>query len=399
MDYDFCIVGAGTAGLTAATIAARLGHKVIVLEKGDKAGPLPRGESMPHYPIVDEILGEGFLQKIATVDPSFRRYHSPGNKKTSLIDVHESYYFFEWRDYIERFEEAALEADAQIRYNSEVRFPVMDGRGVCTGVKYKDSNGEEQILSSKVVLACDGHNSRLGTAMNVDYSKIHCPILKFRGKNANIDIEKTPNPQFWLIPSGGIKFALDFPPVAAYVFPIGGKNVEAGMMLRMGQVPKMKNISLPSDERIKKVWERMKKEYPGFSEAFKGIEVEYEGLTGMPNASLAENFVLGDGGLILIGDAAGFVDPNGSAGLYYSMKAAEEWVKILDPHLKHGTEWSAEFSQHIEKEFRKTKVCKHISKSYGLIGFSEAFIFRVLGTEKAINRFWWLISFMIKSAS
>ena len=41
--------------------------------------------------------------------------------------------------------------------------------------------------------------------------------MKFRGKNANVDIEKFPNPQFWLIPSGDLEYAPNFPPAAAYV--------------------------------------------------------------------------------------------------------------------------------------------------------------------------------------
>lgn len=44
--YNFIIVGAGTAGLTAAIIAARKGYSVVILEKGAIAGPKPRGECM-----------------------------------------------------------------------------------------------------------------------------------------------------------------------------------------------------------------------------------------------------------------------------------------------------------------------------------------------------------------
>ncbi len=398
-DFDFCIVGAGTAGLTAAILAARKGFKVVILEKGEIAGPIPRGESMAHYPLEDEVLGENFIQSIATVNPSYRRYHSPGDKRTTLVDVKTPYYFFDWRELMDRFVEKATEVGVEIRYNAEVLSPMINKNDVCTGVTYKISSEKEQKLSAKVVLACDGYNSTIGKALGVNYSAINCPIMKYRGKNANIDIEKYPNPQFWLIPTGDLEYAPDFPPSAAYVFPIGGKNIEAGVMLRMGQVPKMKNAKLPSDEKIKEVWEKLKAEYPGFSSFFKGVEVEYEGLTGMPNASLAEKFILGNGGVIIVGDAAGFVDANGSSGLYYGMKAAAEWVEILDLFLKTNGVWNSVVSSELETTFRKTKICKHIKKSYGLIGISEAFLFRILGTGKSINRFWWLFSIMIKSAS
>ena len=161
----------------------------------------------------------------------------------------------------------------------------------------------------------------------------------------------------------------------------------------------MKKAKLPSDEKIYEVWEKLKAEYPGFSDAFKGIEVEFEGLTGMPNASLADKFVLGNGGVIIVGDAAGFVDANGSSGLYFGMKAAAEWIDILEPFISNNGVWNAVTSSELEKQFRKTKICKHIKKSYGLIGISEALLFRILGTGKSMNRFWWLFSIMIKSAS
>ncbi|MBN2155504.1 MAG: FAD-dependent oxidoreductase [Candidatus Lokiarchaeota archaeon] len=398
-DCDFCIIGAGTAGLTAATLAARKGYKVTILEKGNIAGPLPRGESMAYYPLVDEILGEGFLQDIATVKPSYRRYHSPGDKKTTLVNVHVPYYFFEWREFIDRFVQSASEAGVEIRYNCEVQSALMNEMEICTGVSYTDESGKDQKIQARVVLACDGYYSTIGSSLGVDYSKINCPIVKFRGKNANIDIQKTPNPQFWLIPNGDLEYAPLFPPCAAYVFPIGGNNIEAGVMLRMGQVPKIKSAELPSDEVIMQVWRRLKEEYPGFSEVFKEIEVEYEALTGMPNASLVESFVLGNGGVVIIGDAAGFVDANGSSGLYYGMKMAEEWVNILDIFLKKNGVWNVVASRNLENQFRNTKIFKHIKKSYSLIGISEAFLFRLLATGKAINRWWWLFSIMIKSAS
>ena len=40
-NYDFIIVGAGPAGLTASIVAARKGFKAVIIEKGELAGPAP----------------------------------------------------------------------------------------------------------------------------------------------------------------------------------------------------------------------------------------------------------------------------------------------------------------------------------------------------------------------
>ena len=42
--YNFVIIGAGPAGLTSGIVAARHGFKAIIIEKGEMAGPKPRGE-------------------------------------------------------------------------------------------------------------------------------------------------------------------------------------------------------------------------------------------------------------------------------------------------------------------------------------------------------------------
>lgn len=332
--YDFIIVGAGSTGLTAAITAGKKNFKVIVLEKGNEVGPLPRGESMAYFPLEDEILGEGFIDSITTVNPSHRRYHSPWNKKETLVNVHTPYRFFPWRPFIEKFKQRALSENIELKLNATVISIIFDSEGRCCGVKYQDLEGKTHIIYGLITIGADGHNSIIGTRYNINYLTINCPIIKYLGKNANIDITKTPNPQFFLISPGQIPKFPQFPPVAAYYFPIGENNIEAGMMLRMNQVPKMKNTSLPSDEVIMDMWKYLKTEYPGFSEVFQGIDTDYEALTQMPNAKMLEHFIMGEGGALLIGDSAGFVDANGSSGLYYGMKMASEWIELFDPFLK-----------------------------------------------------------------
>lgn len=64
--YDFAVAGAGPAGLSAAITAARTGRKVVVIEKGSIPGPEPRGESMPHHALIDELMHEGFISEISS---------------------------------------------------------------------------------------------------------------------------------------------------------------------------------------------------------------------------------------------------------------------------------------------------------------------------------------------
>ena len=59
--YNFIVVGGGPAGLAASIAAARQGFSVIVLEKGPMAGPMPRGEGVNRYPLLEDLLGADFF--------------------------------------------------------------------------------------------------------------------------------------------------------------------------------------------------------------------------------------------------------------------------------------------------------------------------------------------------
>ena len=398
--YNFIIVGAGTAGLTAAIVAARKGYSVLVLEKGSIAGPKPRGESMAYYPLLDEILGEGYLQAIAEVKPSHRVYHSPGDiKPVGDIDMGVPYYFFEWRTLINHMVEIVKNLGVTFLFDCEVLKPIEE-KSICKGVKYRNLSGEIQNVFGNVVLACDGYSSTIGSYYNVDYSKINCPIVKFLGNHANININKVFSPQFYFIPNSVLDYAPNFPPSVAYIFPIGGKKIEAGLMLRMTTAFSMKSVKIPNEEEIMNVWGNLKSRYPGFNEFFERIKTEYEELTIMPNAGLVDNFILGNGGAILIGDSAGFIDANGSSGLYFGMKMAQVWVDLISESLINNQfEWTEQNRDYLTKQFKKSKIYKTINSSYKLIGIFEWMIFKKLRTGKRINRFWKLIMWLLQIAS
>ncbi|MHA1468519.1 MAG: FAD-binding protein, partial [Promethearchaeota archaeon] len=97
--FDFVIVGAGPAGLTASIVAAKEGFKVVVIEKGEQAGPKPRGEGMGYYSIVDDILGKDFLPSIGFKSNGDRVWHSPGNLQITTTYREYPHYFFEWREF------------------------------------------------------------------------------------------------------------------------------------------------------------------------------------------------------------------------------------------------------------------------------------------------------------
>ena len=396
--FDFVIVGAGPAGLTASIVAAREGFKVVVIEKGDQAGPKPRGEGMGYYSIVDDILGKDFLPSIGFKSDGARVWHSPGDLQITTTFREYPHYFFEWREFIDRFVEKAKEVGVDILLKSEVIEPI-EKNGICVGLKYKDESSNINEIYGKAILDCSGYTGVIGRYYGIPYDEeINCPIIKCLVSEANIEIEKTPGLQFFFIGNGDLNYSPNFPPSVAYVFPLENKRLEVGLMLRMAQVPQMKTVIVPDNKEILRVWENLKKNYPGFSEFFKAAKIDYEEVTVLPNARMVKNFVPRPG-IVLIGDSAGFVNPFGSSGLYYSMEMANLWVTNIAKKMKKKEDiWSAENIEDYKNVFENYDVYKEVKGLYNLIGAFEYKIFNRLRTAEKINKKWEYISNLLNQA-
>jgi len=393
--YDFLIVGAGPAGMTAGIVAARNGFSAIILEKGDKAGPKTRGEGMGHFPVVDEILGVDYLPSIGLKSNGGRVWHSPGDKNQLTTFKDYPHYFFEWRRLINRFVENLLKEGVKLKLNSEVISPI-ENEGRCIGVKYKIKESVEEIYG-KVILDCSGYEGVIAKNYGVDYEKMRCPIVKCLISNANYDLDSTPDMQFYFIGNGDLEYSPNFPPSVAYFFPLDGDRAEVGLMLRMSQVPNMNTVAIPSDSEIMNTWSKIKQEYPGFNLYFKNARIDYEELTSLPNAKMADNFIPHPG-VVIIGDSAGFVNPFGSSGLYYSMEMAKIWVNTLSNNLNQSDLWFQKNIEVYSVEFINSPVYQQVAHMYNLIGAFEYKIFNRLRTSEKINKKWDYIANLLKQA-
>lgn len=65
-DYEIVVVGAGTAGLTAALYAARAGRSVLVLEKGLYGGQIVNSPEVENYPGIRGVSGADFAMALYT---------------------------------------------------------------------------------------------------------------------------------------------------------------------------------------------------------------------------------------------------------------------------------------------------------------------------------------------
>ncbi|HRU78754.1 MAG TPA: FAD-dependent monooxygenase [Rectinema sp.] len=187
--YDMVIAGAGPAGLAAGIAARKCGRRAVILEKGESAGPLPRGEGIHRYPLLDEVLGMDFWEKDCYRMDCSVVYHSPNDLHTTRKQGTRDIFFFEWRRLIERLVDRAQKAGVEIIYNAEVLGPIEGNENSCRGLRYRFEQKDERLIYGKAVLACDGYNSVLGRHYGIDYRTINCPMVKCIADNTPVQVK------------------------------------------------------------------------------------------------------------------------------------------------------------------------------------------------------------------
>ncbi len=156
-EYDIVVVGAGPAGSMAARFAAEKGVSVLVLEKDRDVGyPVRCGEAVSKAGIEEFIPSDPKF--IATVINKFSFVAPDGSEV--IIPLEEEGYILERRIFDYELAKTAAKAGAEILTRAYVNGLLFDGDRVA-GVKY-EFNGERKEVKSKIVIAADGVESRVG---------------------------------------------------------------------------------------------------------------------------------------------------------------------------------------------------------------------------------------------
>ena len=168
MDADVAIIGGGPAGSTAATLLARSGFNVVVLEREQ----FPRehiGESLlpiaflalDQMGITEEVLQAGFVRKYGATY-IWGRSREPWTLRFSEV-LDDAFFAFQVRraDFDKILLDHSERQGAQIWEQTQVTDIVQIG-GRVTGLRWRATDGREGELSSRYVLDCSGQASLLG---------------------------------------------------------------------------------------------------------------------------------------------------------------------------------------------------------------------------------------------
>ena len=391
MTYDYIFVGAGPSGLTGAISAARRGKKCLIIEKKSSLEQHPRGETLRLRPILDDILGEGVMESLAVAKTALIEYFAPEPEKVERIafTMHADNVSFHWDAFMKAFQKQIDSLGIDLLMSTEVIDVVNDGDCV-VGVVYRDADGREVTEKADVVFASDGHQSIVGRKAGVDYQSMYFPIIKGMYKNATFD---TPGFKFFLIPAGSMTFAPDFPPAVAFLFPRDENNCESAVLVMANSAEKL-GYEIPSQQELMRVWKLMIRQYPFFSDMLKDATEEICEASMIPMTGPLSDFIPRKG-VVLLGDAAGFIEVSGGSGLVSSMESARFWVDMIveEQNRTRDSEgiWQEQTVQNMTEAFILSPIYRHIKANAdrNVAGFETLFV--ELRTSEQIIRNWELV--------
>jgi len=308
-EYDIIVVGAGPAGSMAARFAAEQGVSVLMLEKDRDVG----------YPVrCGEAISKAGVEEFITPDPKWIAatiskfsFNAPDGTEV-ILDFGEAGYVLERRIFDYELARTAADAGAEILTRAYVNGLIFED-GKVSGVKY-EYQGEQKELKSKVVIAADGVESRVGRwaglTTHIDFRDMESAV---QITAANIPVDQ--NTLYFY-------FGQDYAPQGYFwIFPKGDKKANIGLGVS-GLIGKKKSaLSFLNDF--------MERYYPAAP-----VLTTIAG--GVPCSTTLDK--ISAPGIMLVGDAARQVNPLSGGGIASGMiggsiagRIAAEAVKMNKP--------------------------------------------------------------------
>ena len=320
--YDVAIVGGGPAGSTAATLLAKAGRRAIVLER-EKFPRFHIGESLLPFSTqafdrlgVREKLDRTFLPKFggeivaACGSKGVKFYFKDGfrSRRDRAYQVTRS-------EFDKLLLDHSRENGAEVREETEVKQIDFNADGV--KIDIETSAGARSTIEARYLLDCSGRQTMLGSFFK--FKKMYDHLQKFSvfAHYENVDraegidgtlirMVRGLDRWFWMIPLTTTRMSIGVVLDTA-TFRAMKLSPEAALEKCIGEQPM--------------VLERMKRA-ERVSPVYSAGDYSYR------NAKL-----FGDRWL-LAGDAAGFIDPVFSSGVFLAIMSAEKAADTLDEVLR-----------------------------------------------------------------
>jgi geranylgeranyl reductase family protein len=318
-DVDVLVVGAGPGGSTAAYHLARHGLDVLMVEKA----AFPR----------EKVCGDGLtprgvaqLQRLGvdTDDPRFERHHGLRiySRRVTLdlpwpeLEDFPSYGLTMTRaSFDELLARHAEEAGARLLEQTEVLGPITNAEGWVTGARIRDAGDAETTIRARYVIAADGASSRFAAQAGVrrDTSK---PLGIAARRYYRIDHHPGPWLEVWMDLWDGDAIM----PAYGWLFAMADGSVNLGA----GLLNTFTNFKDQSAQGVfDAFWRSLPPEWNVNEDSADGRVLSGPLPMGGSRTPAAMP------GMLVVGDAAGLVNPFNGEGIAYAMESGELAAELV----------------------------------------------------------------------
>ncbi len=329
---DVIVVGAGPAGAMAATILAQKGRDVLLLDKESFPRDKTCGDAIPAEAIermwkygmkdkIDTAVSQGNfypLSGLMLVSPKGHELHAHFDENSNGSQKGADSYVAPRIFFDHMIQQQAVESGAEF-CQAQVKEPLVED-GKVVGVRAR-VNGSVEEFRADIVIGADGVTSAITRNLRPKENQ-HVDKHRAVAVRAYIDgIEEIP---------GEVEFYLyeEILPGYAWIFPLGDDRANIGLGMRLDifrkdklNLEKMMHdfLALPAiKKRLKKGW-------------------QLENMaTWQLNFGSQKNLQTTFNGAILVGDAAGFINPLTGGGIHNAIISAELAADIVENALKNG---------------------------------------------------------------
>lgn len=386
-DFEVVVVGAGPAGSITAAFLARLGHEVLLLDQSSFPRHKTCGDALPSG-VMEVLLKAGLGEKVEAAFsrgefyPIHRmRLVSPrGYQMIIPLSKSESGYYpaVVPRYYLDLLlQQHAVEAGAVFRQLKVKGLLFEEGRVV--GVRGSATNAPEKIRAG-VVVGADGVNSVL--ARELRKNRRHTARHRALAVRAYIeDLELYPHEvEFYLY--------RNILPGYAWIFPTGNGRANIGLGMRLDRCRQ-------SQRRLKTMLE----DFLAMSEISKRLREggKLRELASWPlNFGSQSRLQYAFHGAVLVGDAAGFINPLTGGGIHRSLISGHRAAGVIHEALEKKN-LTRKGLQPYEIMCRKA-LLKSLRRSYylqtllhqfpGLVDFYAGYLYKYSSLARAlVNKF------------
>ncbi|MCP4356815.1 MAG: NAD(P)/FAD-dependent oxidoreductase [Chloroflexi bacterium] len=327
-ERDVIVVGAGPAGSMTATVLAQKGYDVLLLDREDFPRDKTCGDAVPAGAI-EQLWRYGMKDK---VNAAIKR-HEFYNIESLLIASPRGYeihadlepgkegansYIAPRMQFDHLIQQHAVESGAEFCI-AQAKKPIIE-KGKIVGVQAQ-TNGSITNFRAKMTIGADGVTSILTRNLRPKQER-HKDKHRAVAIRAYIeDLEELPHEaEFYLYK--------DILPGYAWIFPLGNDRANIGLGIRLDQFREHKlNLEKMLREFLQMPTIKPRLKQGGVLNNISSWQLNFGSQPHMQHAF---------DGALLVGDAAGFINPITGGGIHNSFVSAEFAANITDVALKNG---------------------------------------------------------------